>query len=165
MIANETRGELSITLEGVEYGLRPSWQAIDAIERQTGKSLHELGAAAETYRLSVGELATIVTECIRAWGRANEQSTIAAFQRDRIAEILIEDGVLAAQARVALVLLLAVTGGVTAQGEVKPERMTTGTTPDASSSAPLPLPLDGAPTNSGRRPRTNSGARSKAGNG
>ena len=65
MTANKTRGEVSLELEGVEYVLRPSYEAISAFEAQTDRSLIDLARAAGDGQLKMSEAAIIVTECNR----------------------------------------------------------------------------------------------------
>lgn len=120
-MANKTRGEIALTLEGVEYTLRPSYEAIQAFEDQTGKGIIELGRAALEGKLSVREAAIVATECIKAWGRATENASAAHVNAEKVGQLMFEaeDGVAGAMAAVATILALAATGGYTAKGEVK----------------------------------------------
>ena len=120
-MAVETRGEVSLKLQGEEYTLRPSYEAIDAFEQQTGKGLIELGRAALEGRLTTREAAIIATECIKAWGRATENLAASHFNAKKVGEEMMdaEDGVAGAMHAVATVLAFAATGGYTKTGEVK----------------------------------------------
>jgi hypothetical protein len=120
--AEPERGEVSITLEGEEMVLRPSHEAISAFERMTGKGLLILAREALNGSLSLGETAQVMCECIRAWGRHVDNKSAAGAGADRIAELVLESegGFRAALATLAGVLSMAVTGGYTAQGEMKP---------------------------------------------
>ena len=117
--ANETRGEITITLEGVDYVMRPSYEAIVAFEASTGRSLIQLAQDASAGALSTTYLAEIIAECIRAWGRAVGDNAVANINAKRVARLLIDEGVLIALKRVEVLLFMAATGGMTSSGEVK----------------------------------------------
>ncbi|MCH4894008.1 hypothetical protein GO308_12870 [Sphingomonas sp. SFZ2018-12] len=129
--ANEIRGEVEVTLDGQSFVLRPSWEAILAIEKQTGRSVAQLAFAAEAHELTIETLAIIVTECIRAWGKSIERISVQGVQPDRIGELIFSEGLLKVIPRVAIVLLRAVTGGVLPSGEPKATGTTTPATPVA----------------------------------
>ncbi len=119
-------GEMELELEGVTYLLRPSREAIQQVERQTGRSLMELGQSAREGRLMLGEISVIVAEFCRAWGReatgpapdANQQAA-ASFKPDTLADLLYEAGVTQLNARLAVVLTGALTGGYDARGKAR----------------------------------------------
>lgn len=121
MAANKTRGEISLELDGCEYVLRPSFEAISAFEAQTNRSLIDLARAAGEGQLKTGEAAIIVTECIRAHGRATDDKAMASFNTSRVGELMIEadGGLLIVTKRLELLLFMAATGGYTGSGEVK----------------------------------------------
>lgn len=121
MTANKTRGEVSLELEGAEYVLRPSYEAISAIEAQTDRSLIDLARAAGDGALKLGESAIIVTECIKAHGRATDDKAMASFNAGRVGELILQadGGLLIAMKRLELLLFMAATGGYTGSGEVK----------------------------------------------
>lgn len=121
MTANATRGEVSLELEGVEYVLRPSYEAISAFETQTNRSLIDLARAAGDGELKLSESAIIVTECIKAHGRATDDKALAAFNAARVGELILQadGGLLIAMKRLELLLFMAATGGYTGSGEVK----------------------------------------------
>lgn len=126
--ANEIRGEVSITLDGSKFVLRPSYEAILGFEKATGKSLIELARAASSGSLSVTDAAAIVTGCIQAWGKATENSAASGVNAKRIGELLIEGSMLLVLKRLELLLFIAATGGVTSTGEMKaPATMATAT--------------------------------------
>ncbi len=120
--ANATRGEITLALEGQPYVLRPSFEAIQAFETATGKSIIDLARSALAGALTTGDAAIIAAECIRAWGRANDDEATAHFNARRVGELMFEadDGVTGAMKAIAEVLAWAATGGYTAQGEVRP---------------------------------------------
>lgn len=133
--ANDLRGEVDLVLEGQAYVLRPSHQAIIAMEKKTGKPLVELAALAEQAMLDQETQAVVTTELIRAWGRslqldeyasAADKAAATAAKGASVAtigELLFGVGVIAVQPRLAIVLGLALTGGCLPSGEFK----TTGT--------------------------------------
>lgn len=132
--ANETRGEISLLLEGVAYPMRPSFEAIVAFEKDTGRALLELAVAAEAQRLKITELAAIATRCIQAAGKAQDQRMWQAFNADRIGELMLAEdgGMFLANKRIALLLFDAATGGYTAAGEPKAVTGTIRATPAAA---------------------------------
>lgn len=121
MTANKTRGEVSLELEGQEYVLRPSYEAISAFEAQTDRSLIDLARAAGDGQLKMIEAAIIATECIKAHGRAVDDKALAAFNAARVGELILQadGGLLIAMKRLELLLFMAATGGYTGSGEVK----------------------------------------------
>lgn len=122
--ANETRGEISLELGGAKYVLRPSYEAIQSIEKKTGRGLIALARECSNGSLSLGDVALIVAECVRAYGRAHDDRHLAASSAERFAEMILDSdgGLLVAADRIALLLMLAATGGYTAAGELKPAR-------------------------------------------
>lgn len=122
-MGNEERGEASITLEGVEYGLRPTFSAIQAIEAGTKRSIFALALRATALELSTVELGIIIGETMRAWGKANPedpQGKVAASVKDeRVAELIFEDGMQEASRIAGWILRAALQGGVTSLGELK----------------------------------------------
>jgi len=132
--ANPLRGELTITLEGVEYPLRPSYTAITAFEEKTGKSLQELAISADGGALSLAQMAVIVVETMTAFGRANDRKDLVGWKVEHVRELLFNAGLMIVQPRIALLLAMALTGGhnpgeATATGETT--TMTTESTPVA----------------------------------
>lgn len=117
-------GEVTIELDA-EYTLRPSYAAIVAIEEATGKSVIELANAAATGALKMKESAVIATQMFRAWGReatgvGNEvQAAAASFNEARVGELIYDAGLPKVNARLAIVLIGAATGGYTTAGKPK----------------------------------------------
>lgn len=141
--ANAVRGEVDLVLEGQRFVLRPSYTAIVAMEKKTGLPLIQLAQLAEQGCLSQDAQGIVVTELVRAWGRAlivDEYATAAdkaiatsakGANADTIAELLYPVGVMAVQPRVAIVLGLALTGGCLPSGELKATGTTTTEIPVA----------------------------------
>jgi hypothetical protein len=119
--ANETRGELAITLGGEELALRPSWQAIDRFERGTGKSVVQLAGEASVGALHSGNAAIILAECIREAKRAAGDALAENYRTETIHKLMIEEpgGYLMTLKRLELLLIKAATGGYTGAGEAK----------------------------------------------
>ncbi|HEX7852324.1 MAG TPA: GTA-gp10 family protein [Sphingobium sp.] len=117
---NSDRGEFNLMLDGQDMVLRPSHEAISEFENETGKGLMQLTQAAAVGTLTTLEMAIIATACIRAWGRATDTSAKGA-NIQKIKRLIMESdgGVIAASTTLAVVLALAATGGVTAEGEAK----------------------------------------------
>ncbi len=64
--------------------------------------------------------ATIVTECVRAQGKATGDQVMANYNQNRVGELIAEAGKMAVVRRLELLLFMAVTGGYTAAGELRP---------------------------------------------
>lgn len=122
------RGELALDLDGTIMTLRPSYEAIIAFEQVTGKPLIQLAREALRDGLSLGELAGIACECIRAWGRDTDDKSMAGANAKRVGSLIQESkgGVYQASVTIGALLSMASTGGYTAQG--KPKAVTTMTT-------------------------------------
>ena len=117
--ANLERGEIEVELEGVPHVLTPSYEAQVAIERQTGRSIEQLAQAAGDGSLSLEQAAIVVTECVKAHGRAIKDQTLQGYNARRVGECIVETGRLIVAKRLELLLFLAITGGYTAKGEVR----------------------------------------------
>lgn len=119
--ANETRGEIALVLDGQEFVMRPTYQAIQAFESATGRSLVELAREALEGRLSTGDAAIVATHCIRAWGETTGSVQARAAKVERIGELIVEaeGGMTKALGMIGGMLALAATGNYTAKGEPK----------------------------------------------
>lgn len=125
----EDRGEFGLTLAGVTMGLRPSYEAIDAVEKALGRGVLDVTRDALAGRLSMGQTAQVACECIRAWGREANDKGAAGSNAVRIGQLIYdsEGGLHVAQQTVAAMLSLVVTGGYSASGELKPATTKTTT--------------------------------------
>lgn len=123
--ANEVRGEVGLELGGTEYVLRPSYEAVQAIERKAGRGLLALARTAGEGELTLTETAVVVAECIRAHGKAIGDSMLSATNPERIAELVLEseDGIAGVMGRLAVLLGLVATGGYDKAGELKPAKV------------------------------------------
>lgn len=133
--ANPVRGEIEVSLgdPARDYVLRPSYEAIVAIEKGTGKGLLHLFREAAEATMPLGDLAVVIAECIRAQGRAAKDRMMASVDADRIGALIMESpyghsGVLA---RAAVLLGGAVCGDYNASGEVKAAQAPAEPTPNA----------------------------------
>jgi hypothetical protein len=132
--ANAERGEHEIVLAGKAYRLRPSHNAVRAIEQTTGRSTMALVRLGNTGELTLEQLGAVAAELIRAG--ADEADTMTrSVDAERIEELIFEEGLPQAQARITLVLLDASTGGRAASGEAK-AAPATKTTPSAGAASP-----------------------------
>jgi len=121
------RGELSLDLGGETLGLRPSYDAIEKIEATVGRGLVDIASDALGARLTLGVLAQVACECIRAWGADSGNRGAAQANAKRIGKLILdsEGGMLAVQKKIASMLSLAVTGGYDSEGNLKPAATTT----------------------------------------
>lgn len=119
--ANAHRGEVSLKLDGEDFVLRPSYEAIVAFEAATGRGLLALARSALAGELTLDTTAAIATECIRAWGRETNNFAAKASNPSRIASLIIEseDGFADVLGTIAGMLSLAATGGYNASGEAR----------------------------------------------
>jgi hypothetical protein len=125
----EDRGEFSLLLAGTSMGLRPSYEAIDAIEKTLGRGAVDITRQALAGKLSMGETAQVACECIRAWGREAEDKGAAASNPVKVGQLIYDspDGLHGALQTIAAMLSLVVTGGYTSSGELKPATTMTTT--------------------------------------
>lgn len=118
------RGEHELVLAGITYRLRPSHQAMVAIERATERSSLELVRAGNVGALSLEQLGAIAAELIRAGADPKDDLT-RGVSASRIGELIYEQGVAGATFRLTAVLADAVSGGRKASGEAKAPATTT----------------------------------------
>lgn len=110
-MATSERGEVTVTLDGADYSLRPTFEACSKIEELTGKSLLELALAAQSNSLHLKDQAIIVAECVRAYGKAEGISSLIGVQASKFGELIFNAGIIAILPRLETVLAGAVTGG------------------------------------------------------
>jgi hypothetical protein len=98
---NPERGEVLIVLDGASYPMRPSYEAMVAIEEATGASIEELwlrctrlSGAARSAKLVSGvglklkDMAAIVSECVKASGKQRKDSMLTGFSAERVGELI-----------------------------------------------------------------------------
>jgi hypothetical protein len=122
--ANPERGEHELTLGKKTFLLRPSFTAITAIERKTERSTIELVRLGNAGALPIAVAGVVAAELIRA-GADEKDSFTRNVSAEKIAELIFEQGVGGAIARLTLCLIDAATGGRDAQGEAKAVAPTT----------------------------------------
>ncbi len=111
-VANKHRGEISVTLDGVAYVMRPDFEAVAAIDETLGSVIAlTKRAVGDPASLSLTELAVVVTEGIRAHGRANKTSE-AHSGVDKIKKLIFASGIPNVVPSVCQFLAQSVTGGV-----------------------------------------------------
>lgn len=118
----DTRGHITVPLDGVEFTLRPSFEAISQIERLTGKSHERLAHDSIQQNLSYGELALICCEMMKAHAKANPKdpmrSSYSGAKPEKLEKLIYAAGKVRINVRVTVVLTAALSGGYTAEGEV-----------------------------------------------
>ena len=147
-MANEERGEFEIELAGIKYGMRPTFEAIQAFEGVDGLQLTQMAVAASRGGLSVRACAIVVAECVRAWGKAENVTAARAFQADAVGPMLVTEGIVDTQTVLADMLFLAATGGLTVEGKRKAAPKNPKTADDAGS-VESPAPRSGGRRASG----------------
>lgn len=116
--ANSARGEHELPLnDGVTYRLRPSREALKAIEAKTKTSFLALARLGNTLDLSLTQLGIIAAELIRAG--ADDEAT-RHVSADRLEELIVETDVIRCTVRLTACLVDAGTGGRDAEGNAKP---------------------------------------------
>jgi hypothetical protein len=113
--ANPHRGEISVTLGGADYVLRPTFEAMVAIEEQIG-SLIDLAAQVESKAsgLTIKQLSVIVGECIKAHGRETGNKLTAGTRAEVVAKMIYETGLLKVYPVLGPLLTAMLTGGAKA---------------------------------------------------
>lgn len=119
----DDRGQMLVPLGGYDYVLRPSEEAIANIERQLGRSLYQLATAAPAGGLSLDDMAVIIAEMMRAYGKANpDDPAVASYcgaKTESLRGMIYEAGAPSIVARLSIVLVGAMAGGYTASGEAR----------------------------------------------
>lgn len=119
-------GRVPVKLEGTDYYLRPSWEAILTIEKRTGKTLLELASSAGRC-LTLNELAIIVYEFMRAEGKQVSDddplaSTYRHVKEERLSKLIMQESIFNVNFRVSIVLMGALTGAYDEAGEPQAAR-------------------------------------------
>lgn len=116
-VANTARGEHELTLQGVTYRLRPSREALKAIEDRLKMSVLKLAQRGEVADLTLTQLGVIAEQLIRAGAEDEATRFVGA---ERLEELIQEESMARVTGRLTFCLADACTGGVTASGNVKP---------------------------------------------
>jgi len=120
-VVNEDRGELAIELDGERFGLRPSYEALAEIESELGVGLMALTREALGGTLTMAQMGQVVAILIRAWGRSQNNVNAGGAKTDKITRMIMDSpgGMSTAMTVIGTALTLAVTGGLSPEGEVK----------------------------------------------
>jgi hypothetical protein len=117
------RGELTLDLGGASYGLRPSFDAIEAIESKV-QPLETLVAELNEGRVRAAELGIIAAELMRAYGAAHPDDPLKHDYQGanprKLAELIYDAGIPRVRMVLFVILAGALTGGYDAKGEAKP---------------------------------------------
>lgn len=90
---NPVRGEVTITLQGRERRLAPTWAAIVEMEQGTGHGVVTLYRRATALELSMSELAVIITAGLHGAGESNAEVR-------KVGPMLMDSDVLTVNARI-----------------------------------------------------------------
>ncbi len=117
MTANPHRGEVTIKLDA-DYVLRPDFEAAVAIDEQLGSIIDVARRALGDQSLSYREISVIVTEGMRAHGRATGDEMTANAKLKRVQQLIYDAGIYNVSVIVPVMQFLAnaVTGGAQAVG-------------------------------------------------
>jgi hypothetical protein len=120
----DERGRITLTLEGEEFLLRPSREAIATIERRLGLPLYDLTTAASRVGLTQDQLTIIAVEFMRAHGKTMPEddprrSSYIGCKEERVGDLIFEASPAKVCARLYILLLGAISGGYDASGEAK----------------------------------------------
>lgn len=120
-IAVDNRGQISVRLGGADYVLRPSYEAIEASEEETGLSLFDLATLASNCRMKVKDMGVVVAAMMRAHGKENPDDPMKTqylgAKADKISRLIHEAGPAKIMGRLSILLSGALLGGYTASGE------------------------------------------------
>jgi hypothetical protein len=130
-VANALRGEATIDLDGATFTMRPTYEAIVAVEAATGSTIGTMAMAGANMRLPLGWVAIVVTEFVRASGKATGNQVAANLSVERVGGLIMDSSIVGASLAVAQVMSDAVSGKYTASGEAK----ATGSQTNAPSTA------------------------------
>ncbi len=110
--ANEHRGEVAIDLNGHRFVLLPTFEAVAAIESQIGPvmALARRGMGNPS-SLELRELAVVITEGMRAWGKLHKDTGSANAGVDKVQRMIFDAGIPTAVMPVMRFLEQAITGG------------------------------------------------------
>jgi hypothetical protein len=113
LVANAERGEVEITLEGdTARPLRPSYEAIVAIEKELDTTLQALCArAASISFLQISEVGVIMYHGMIAAGKDRNDAMLRNVQRDKLTRLAFETGVTNLQQPIGQFLINALSGG------------------------------------------------------
>ena len=124
----DVQGHITVPLDGTEFVLRPSFKALQNIERLTGKDHAELTHMAVQQRMHYDDMAIIISEMMKAYGEANPGDPLVTSylhaKPESLAPLIFEVGKTRICIRLAVILVAALSGGYTPEGELKATRTT-----------------------------------------
>lgn len=99
---NELRGETSVTLGGTDYVLRPTFEALQEIERLTGLGLVPLAKKFLAQEFGVSDIRAVLIPAIKAGG---------AKAPDELGKLIMQAGPINLGGKIASFLTIALSGG------------------------------------------------------
>jgi hypothetical protein len=122
----DVQGHIAVPLDGTEFVLRPSFKALQAIERLTGKDHAELTHLAVQQRMSYDDMSIIIAEMMKAHGEANPndplKTTYLNTKPEKLGPLIMSEGKTKICIRLAILLVASLSGGYTPEGELKATR-------------------------------------------
>jgi hypothetical protein len=122
-IAVDTRGQITVELDGTDFVLRPSYEAIMEAERETGLSLFDLAGLASNGRMTFEQMGVVTAAFMRAHGKASPddplKSSYIGAKPAKLSQLIYEAGGPKVIGRLTVLLVGALTGGYTSSGEAK----------------------------------------------
>ena len=115
MTANSHRGEIAVTLGGVQRVLRPDFTALSRIETQTGKTIQQLTSLGISLALGVTDMAIILHCALVASGEDVDRETVGQW-------IIEGGGAVEFYQPVGMFLVYGLTGGRNADGDATDDR-------------------------------------------
>lgn len=107
MRANRYRGEVPLRLDGRDYVLRPSFEALVAVEAERG-SLLTMIERASAGELLLEDIVSLLWACLRAGG--------VTVERDQVGAMVMRAGVAAVTPAFRDILTMALSGQALAEG-------------------------------------------------
>lgn len=118
---NADRGEVPIVLDGKVYPMRPSRNALKAIEARTGSSIESLLHRVDrTGGLTLTEREIIVTEGIRAAGKERNDPMLMSVGEDTVGEKMFDAGYMTFSDVIARFVVNGIAGGVDSTKKADP---------------------------------------------
>lgn len=122
MIANPERGEVEVVLDGKPRPLRPSYEAIRAIELELNTTLASLCARAIIPSgLQISEIESILFHGMTAAGKDRNDPFLTGVKRERLGELAYRAGVTNVIDPVGAFLSNALNGGMPVERKKKDE--------------------------------------------
>jgi hypothetical protein len=115
--ANAARGELELELGGTKYRLRPTMEAVQAIEQALDLSAEQILARANTSALLLDDLAVIIAELARAGAPDGPRGDLVRMASAQgMAPLIYRKGKAGVQTVITLLFIEIVSGGRDPEG-------------------------------------------------